>query len=116
MAEAEEKAKVEAEAMAKAETELRIHTSRMARDQNDWNQKKSICYVFSDVFSRSPNQEFVQNVLASLKKSQVVDEKNIETTVGSFLLKSNKDVSFKILKTLRIPKPLSNKCNVKKVV
>ena len=102
MAEAEENAKVEAEAVAKAETELRIHASKMARDQNDWNQKKSISYVFSDVFSRSPNQEFVQNVLASLKKSQVVDEKNIETTVGSFLLKSNKDVSFKILKTLHI--------------
>ena len=106
MAEAEEKAKVEAEAMAKAETELRINSSRMARDQNDWNQKKSISYVFSDVFSRSPNQEFVQNVLASLKKSRVVDEKNIEATVGSFLMKSNKDVSFKILKTLRTLKPL----------
>ena len=98
MTEAEEKAKVEAEAMAKAETELRIQTIKLARDQNDWNQKKSISYVFSDVFSRSPNQEFVQNVLASLKKSKVVDEKNIETTVGSFLLKSNKNVSVKILK------------------
>jgi hypothetical protein len=93
-------AEVEEEAKAKAETELRIHNIRMARDQNDWNQKKSICYVFSDVFSRSPNQEFVQNVLVSLKKSQVVDDKNIETTVGSFLLKSNKNVSVKILKKL----------------
>ena len=50
------------------------------KDKDDWNQKKSICYVFSDVFSRTPNQEFAQNVLAKLY-SDYVHKLNIDTGV-----------------------------------
>merc|ERR1719369_2418349 len=62
-------------------------------DKDDWNQKKSICYVFSDVFSRTPNQEFMQNVLAKLYSSNVLDKKNVEETAQRVLLESSKDES-----------------------
>ena len=62
---------------------------------DDWNLKKSICYVFSDVFSRSPNQDFVQNVLTKLKKSSVIDGDDVEAKIASFLLESNQAVSKK---------------------
>ena len=62
----------------------------MEEDKDDWNQKKSICYVFSDVFSRTPNQEFAQNVLAKLYSSNVLDKKNVEETAERVLLGSSK--------------------------
>ena len=58
-------------------------------DKDGWHQKKSICYVFSDVFSRSPNQEFVQNVLTKLYSSKVLDKKDVEETVGKVLLRNS---------------------------
>ena len=62
----------------------------MEEDRKDeWHQKKSICYVFSDVFSRSPNQDFVHKVLAKLYSSKVLDKKDVEETVGKVLLKNS---------------------------
>ena len=58
-------------------------------DKDDWHQKKSLCYVFSDVFSRSPNQEFVQNVLTKLYKSKILNKKDVEETVGNVLLRNS---------------------------
>ena len=58
-------------------------------DKDDWHQKKSLCYVFSDVFSRSPNQEFVQNVLTKLYKSKILIKKDVEDTVGNVLLRNS---------------------------
>ena len=57
--------------------------------KDDWHQKKSLCYVFSDVFSRSPNQEFVQNVLTKLYKSKILNKKDVEETVGNVLLRNS---------------------------
>ena len=57
--------------------------------KDDWHQKKSLCYVFSDVFSRSPNQEFVQNVLTKLYKSKILNQKDVEETVGNVLLRNS---------------------------
>merc|ERR1712083_584139 len=61
--------------------------------KDEWHQKKSICYVFSDVFSRSPNQDFVQKVLSKLYSSKVLDKKDVEETVGKVLLKNSQDES-----------------------
>ena len=63
------------------------------RNDDEWNLKKSICYVISDVFSRSPNQDFVQNVLTKLKKSSVIDGEDVEAKIASFLLERNQAVS-----------------------